>query len=100
MSFSPLLKSLLALAVALALFAGATTSVFSPRERRNTWLALDGICFAVVALAHLFEGLRLFPEAGWGEPRSFGHYVDLSAAILGLVFLVLAAGAAMMRQRQ
>jgi succinate dehydrogenase/fumarate reductase cytochrome b subunit len=42
-----------------------------------------------VAIAHLCEGLRLFPEMEWGKPRSAGHYVDLAAAILGLTLFPL-----------
>jgi succinate dehydrogenase/fumarate reductase cytochrome b subunit len=53
-------------------------------------LTVASVCFVVVALFHLFEGLRLFPSVGWGQPRSIGHYLDLVSALLGLAFLVAA----------
>jgi hypothetical protein len=44
-------------------------------------------CFLIVSFAHIFEAFGLLPAAGWGQPHSIGHYVDLSAALLGLVLL-------------
>jgi hypothetical protein len=38
----------------------------------------------IVALAHVFEALHLFPWMHWGLEASPGHYLDLSGAVLGL----------------
>jgi len=43
----------------------------------------------IVVLSHLCEGLGLFPWMGWGLERSIGHYLDLSAAIVGLALFPL-----------
>jgi hypothetical protein len=54
-------------------------------------------CLIIVVLTHVCEAFHLFPEMGWGLKHSRGHYLDLSAAILGLAslsagcYLVLAA---------
>jgi len=40
----------------------------------------------VVVLAHLCEGLDMFPSMGWGHENSAGHYIDLISAILGVAF--------------
>ena len=89
---------MLALSVVLTLSVGATVGFTSDR-RHHRLLAVASICFAIVALVHVFEGLHLFQEAGWGEPRSIGHYVDLSAAVLGLIILLAAAGTAWTSRR-
>jgi hypothetical protein len=41
-------------------------------------------CFIVVVLTHVCEAYDLFPSMGWGLKDSAGHYLDLSAAVLGL----------------
>ena len=38
----------------------------------------------MVVLTHLCEALGLFPWMHWGLEDSFGHYLDLSSAVLGL----------------
>lgn len=45
---------------------------------------LGATCLAVVIIAHVCEGLRLFPWMGWGTKRSAGRYLDLVSAIAGL----------------
>jgi succinate dehydrogenase/fumarate reductase cytochrome b subunit len=60
-------------------------------------MLLGAGCLVIVVLTHVCEALRLFPVMGWGLKRSPGHYLDLSAAIVGLAvfpagyFLALAA---------
>lgn len=51
----------------------------------------------VVVIAHLCEGLRVFPRIGWGQPHSLGHYLDLSGALVGLA--LLPAGYLLSRRR-
>jgi hypothetical protein len=50
-------------------------------------MLLGAGCLIVIVLTHIFEALHLFPWMGWGLKHSPGHYLDLCAAILGLVFL-------------
>jgi hypothetical protein len=61
------------------------------KPRRATvgrYLMLLGAgCLIVVVLTHVCEAFHLFPVMGWGLRNSLGHYLDLSAAILGLAFL-------------
>ena len=47
---------------------------------------LGTVGFMVGALAHLCEGLDMFPSMGWGHENSAGHYIDLISAILGVAF--------------
>jgi hypothetical protein len=52
------------------------------------YLKLLGAGFLIiVVLTHVCEAFHLFPVMGWGMKHSPGHYLDLSAAILGLAFL-------------
>jgi hypothetical protein len=38
----------------------------------------------VIVLTHACEALRLFPRMYWGAEHSFGHYLDISRAVLGM----------------
>ena len=79
-----LLKAMVASAPACMLFFGAGTW-FSREKTVYSFLQLVGAgCFVVVVLAHVSEGLHLFPWMHWGLKHSAGHYLDLSSAILGL----------------
>ena len=42
-------------------------------------------CLLLVVLTHICEGLRWFGRMQWGEGHSVGHYVDLTAAVLGII---------------
>jgi low temperature requirement protein LtrA len=75
------IKALLALLLAIVLFAVAAAF-------RRTLLALGTAFLIVVALAHVCEALALLPAFGWGRPDSIGHYIDLTAAVLGIAFVV------------
>ncbi len=77
------LRTLLALALALVLTAGAL--VLWLRTRRVTALAqfLGAAGILLVALAHLAEFTHLLPFMGWGRPDSAGHYLDLASAFAG-----------------
>lgn len=50
-------------------------------------MVLGAGCLVIVVLTHVCEAFHLFPVMGWGLRNSPGHYLDLSAAILGLAFL-------------
>ncbi len=83
------LKGLLALAAMLAFFAGSAF-LYLRRLTAAAVLQSSGIaCFAVVALTHVFEAFAIFPSLGWGQARSIGHFIDLSAAILGLTLVLI-----------
>jgi hypothetical protein len=82
------LRSFIALAAASALLAGSALLVRRQRNTGSRLLLLATICFVVVALSHVFEALSILPAAGWGRPRSVGHYIDLIAAVLGLSLAV------------
>ncbi len=75
-----------AVPVSFLFFASAVIFV-----RRKTAFSLVQFVGAgslvVVVVAHVCEGLHLFPSMRWGDARSVGHYVDLSAAALGLTLL-------------
>ncbi len=47
-------------------------------------MLLGAGCLIIVVLTHVCETFHLFPLMGWGLKHSPGHYLDLSAAILGL----------------
>ena len=79
------LKGFLALSAAFLLFLGA--AIFYRRRRTRGSVSLLVACFVVVALTHLFEALEILRAAGWGQPRSIGHYIDLGAAVLGLTLV-------------
>jgi len=50
-----------------------------------------------VTLTHVFEALHLVPAAGWGKPDSVGHYIDLTAALVGGILVVAAASLVLAR---
>jgi len=51
-------------------------------------LQASGIgCFAVMAATHVFEEFSLLPALGWGRPDTVGHFIDLTAAPLGVVLV-------------
>lgn len=77
-------KSLFALVPASVLFAGALV-LFLKGKSTSSWLQILGTaCLVLVILAHVCEGLHLFPSMGWGLEHSAGHYLDLCSAVLAL----------------
>ena len=81
------LKGFLALSAAFLLFLGAAIFYRRRRTRGSVSLLVGAACFVVVALTHVFEALEILRAAGWGQPRSIGHYIDLGAAVLGLTLV-------------
>jgi hypothetical protein len=49
-------------------------------------MLLGAGCLVIVVVNQICEAFHLFPVMGWGLKHSLGHYLDLSASILGLVF--------------
>ena len=81
-----LVKSLLALlpAFRFLLFSGSIVLFLKAKTATSLLQLLGAGCLMVVVLAHVFEVLHLFPWMDWGLENSFGHYLDLSSAVLGL----------------
>jgi apolipoprotein N-acyltransferase len=81
------LKGLLALAAA-CVFLGVSAVLFlTHRSFSKALQALGLACFGVMAFTHVFESFAIFPTLGWGQARSVGHLIDLSAALLGVAFV-------------
>jgi hypothetical protein len=40
-----------------------------------------------MALTHVFEAFAILPTLGWGQAHTVGHFIDLSAALLGVAFV-------------
>ena len=84
------MKALLALVVTAVAF-GAAAIVYHKRRNTATVLLVLGAAFLiVVSLTHVFEAFGLFLAFGWGQPYSVGHYIDLGAALLGVIFVLSA----------
>ena len=86
-----ILRTLIACALAVGLTLGATLAYQRHRSPLVRPILFAAVCFCVVAAAHVCEAFGLLPAADWGQPHSFGHYVDLGAAVLGLISLGAAA---------
>lgn len=79
-----LLKALVALLPAGALFFGSIV-LFRAGRNAGSLLQLVGAgCLVLVALTHIAEALHLFSWMQWGLEHSVGHYLDLWSAILGI----------------
>lgn len=79
-----LLKALLALVPTLFLLAGAILVFLRERETSSLLQLLGAASLVLVVLAHICEGLDLFPAMRWGEEQGAGHYIDVISAVLGL----------------
>jgi hypothetical protein len=93
-----MLKSIFALALAGVSLVASVTHWRRHRSFPAVLFVGAASCFTVVAIAHLFEAFSILPVAGWGQQRSVGHYIDLSAAVLGASF-ALAGMSAVARRR-
>lgn len=84
-----LLKALIALVPAWMLFCGSVLLFVRGKTVCSSLQLLGAGCLLVVVLAHISEALHLFPWMGWGLEHSAGHYLDLSAAVLGFTLFPL-----------
>jgi hypothetical protein len=82
-----LVKALIASVPACLLVTGSVVVFLRGRTVGSALQLFGAGCLAVVVLTHVAEALHLLPWMHWGEPRSVGHYVDLSGAVLGLTLL-------------
>lgn len=78
----PLLKALIALVPGCMLFFGSMVLFLKGRNLSSFLQLLGTTCLTLVVLAHVAEGLHLFPWMGWGLEQSAGHYLDLSSAVV------------------
>jgi hypothetical protein len=79
-----LLKALVASVPTSMLFFGSIIMFFRGKNVCAFLQLLGAGCLVVVVLAHVSEGLHLFPWMHWGLERSVGHYLDFCSALLGL----------------
>jgi Ca2+/Na+ antiporter len=77
-------KAVVALVPTCMLFSGAVILFLRGRSVSAFLQLLGAECLVVVVLTHVSEALHLFPWMHWGLEHSFGHYLDLSSAVLGL----------------
>ncbi len=82
------LKAFAAVAITGSLFGAAVTRYRRRRSLAMTLTLVGSACFVLVAATHVFESLHLLTSAGWGQPQSVGHYIDLTVAVLGLASLL------------
>jgi hypothetical protein len=70
---------------------GAAATLYQRRKDTATALLALGTAFLiVVAVTHVFESFGLLSTFRWGQPDSVGHYIDLGAALLGVMFVLSA----------
>lgn len=82
------MKALLALTAASLLLITSGAVILRSRDLVSTLLCLGIGCLGVMALTHVFESFSILPALGWGQPRSVGHFIDLGAAVLGVMLLL------------
>ncbi len=81
-------KSILALMLTTVVFAVAVMLHRRRSTLATTLLVFGTAFFIIVAFDHVFEALALLPAFGWGRPHSAGHYIDLTAVVLGTILVV------------
>ena len=79
-----LVKALAAFVPVCMLFCGSVVPFFRAKSVASFLQLLGAGCLVVVVLTHVAEGLQWFPSMHWGDEQSIGHYLDLSAAVLGV----------------
>jgi hypothetical protein len=84
-----LLRALIALVPAGGLLAGSFVRLSTRRTFASLLQLIGAGCLVVVVLTHIFEALRWFLSMGWGLERSAGHYLDLTATVIGVALFSL-----------
>jgi succinate dehydrogenase/fumarate reductase cytochrome b subunit len=84
-----LLKALVGLLPTSMLFCGSAVLFLRAKTPYSLMQLLGAAGIALVILAHICEGLHLFPWMNWGLEHSAGHYVDLSGAVLAFALFPL-----------
>lgn len=83
---------------ALALLAVSALSYLRSKTLPSFMQLLGASFLLVVVLAHFCEAFFVLPSMGWGKEGSPGHYLDLSSAVLGVVFLAVGSVLAVARR--
>ena len=84
------MKALLALVVTTIAFGAAAILYHKRRDTAAVLFVLGTAFLIVVTLTHVFEAFGLLLAFRWGRPDSVGHYIDLGAALLGVIFTLSA----------
>ena len=50
---------------------------------------IGAVCLLVVVFTHFLEAFDLWSSMGWGKANTPGHYVDLTSATIGVIFLAV-----------
>jgi hypothetical protein len=78
-------KAIAALVPTGMLLVGSTLQFSRWKGIATVFQLIGATCLVVVVIAHLCEALGWFPSMHWGLEHSVGHYIDLLAAIGGLL---------------
>jgi hypothetical protein len=84
-----LLKALGAILTACVLLIASAVML---RREKRVWSVLQllgAVGLATVVLAHLCEALQILPWMRWRQEHGVGHYLDLSAALVGFALFPL-----------
>ncbi|HSY08902.1 MAG TPA: hypothetical protein VK820_10265 [Steroidobacteraceae bacterium] len=84
-----LIRALLALLPVGMLLSGAIVWFRRGRTLPNLLQLVGATGLLLVVFWHLSEALHWFPRMQWGLERSYGHYVDMWSALLGLTLFPL-----------
>jgi len=84
-----LIRALLALLPVGMLLSGAIVWFHRGRTLPTLLQLVGATGLMLVAFWHLSEALHWFPRMQWGLERSYGHYVDMWSALLGLTLFPL-----------
>lgn len=82
--YATLIKALIALIAVCLLFYWSKKTLSKKKNLSSRLLVIGSAFLIIVPIVHIFEVTRLFAFMGWGNPHSFGHYLDLTSAVLGL----------------
>jgi len=91
------MKGVLALASTSVLLPVSVARLWRGRSLASALQAFGIGCFAIVAATHVFEEFSVLPALGWGRADSVGHFIDLTAALLGVA---LVAASILMRSHR
>jgi hypothetical protein len=84
-----LIRALLILLPACALLSGSLVRHSRGKTVGSLLQLVGAASFVLVVLTHIFEALHWLPSMGRGRERSPGHYLDLTAAVLGVTLFPL-----------
>ena len=90
MMFEPTLLRALALLLPVSFVLAASAIAYARGLKMVAGLQMVGaVCLIIVVLTHVCEAFNFLPSMYWGEPRSWGHYLDLGSAVMGIPLLSL-----------